>query len=435
MEWTYIALQLNPSMSLFFWTVKAKEHSDKVSPLVAFDKPNTPPTKLDTPSKGNGKNSILDKEAVWVELSSKPLVVEVDEDFENPYSKFQSAVEKEDLDGASHGQSLDVLLAERTYYPAGSLAPQWIDTLERRPGASMNREALFPTTHGKRKFFEFAKFEPELFTTVTETERPSPAFNGEIKCAGTGKTMWDEIATYVLFSIIHSFFEKNQGEDKTHYFGTKRIFYDAIPVGYGLMGMANVGFFVCMEVVGKAFITPCTKPFFIGSKDHQEVVNNLPKFEGKYQNVFTLDCTEKIFEQCDKLKEKSVVTKKPTKDGQFWKVIRYNAFPPSYFRRLHFVYSRYKALSPEELQNHHLLPAELLYGELEVSIRTEFLSGYRPGRTTDMESTETMTKIAKAIAYLAESKLLYTDLRPENFMIKDVVEKKSRQIREWVKGI
>lgn len=76
---------------------------------------------------------------------------------------------------------------------------------------------------------------------------------------------------------------------------------------------------------------------------------------------------------CDTLQEKSVVTKKKARDDMFWKIIRYDAFPTSYFRRLHLVYSKYKALDASELKRNNLLPAQLLYGELEVAVRTELL--------------------------------------------------------------
>jgi len=115
---------------------------------------------------------------------------------------------------------------------------------------------------------EFANFEPELFTQVADNERPAPAFHGVVKSAGTGKEMFDEIANNVLFSVIDSFFQPNDN-------GFDRLFYEEVSVGFGIMGMAGVDYLVCMEVVGRAFISPCSKPLFIGGNDHHEAINNL----------------------------------------------------------------------------------------------------------------------------------------------------------------
>lgn len=335
-----------------------------------------------------------------MELSDAPLVVTIGDRFENPYSTFAHS--------ASEEFDIALLLSEKTFYKSASLAPSWILSSPRSDGAKMNREAVFPNTMGTRSFFEFANFEPELFTVVNESERPAPAFNGEIKSAGTGRVMWDEIANHVLFSVIDSFFRENQ--DSSY-----RIFYENVPIGFGLMGMAGVGYFVCMEVVGKAFITPCTKPFFIGSKDHEQAIEGLPR--EKYKNSYSLNCDQEIFRQCDKLRDKSVVTGRKANDGKFWKIIRFDAFSPSYFRRMHKVYSQYQKLKTDDLQNHSLLPAQLLYGEFEVAVRTDFLEGYRSGEIVDMEDSVIMRMVAKAVVFLARSGLLYTDLRPPNFMV------------------
>jgi len=328
------------------------------------------------------------------------VVVHTAEDFQNPYSKF-----------FKESNDLAVLLSEKTYYAEASLAPSWIEPNLREANAKQNRSAVFPGTDGKRKFLEFAEFEPGLFTRVSTDKRPNPGFNGEIKSAGTGRVMFDEVASYVLFSIIDSYFTNNQEE-------SCRIFYENVPIGFGLMGMAGVGYLVCMEVIGKAFVTPCSQPFFIGSNEHKQTIKDLSKWADQAKDTRVLNCSHQVFAKCSKLGEKSVVTKtKLPGDDKFWKVIRYDAFPADYFRRLHKVYSKYMNLDDSELKENNLLPAELLYGELEVAICTDFLEGYRTGTDLDMKNPDTMGQVATAIAFLARNGMLYTDLRPENFMV------------------
>lgn len=214
---------------------------------------------------------------------------------------------------------------------------------------------------------EFANFELELFTKVADGLRPAPAFNGILKSAENGEVMFDEISTYVLFGIIDSFFRDNRD---------KHIFYETVPVGYGIMGMASVGYLVCMEVIGEAFITPCSKPFFISSTEHTKAINDIPGCKDYLKKRHTLDCSQQLFEACSKLNDKSVVTKAMAKDGMFWKVIRFDAFSAKYFAQMFKVYSKYMELNESDLKTHNLLPAQLLYGELEVAIRTGFLQDF-----------------------------------------------------------
>jgi len=90
-----------------------------------------------------------------------------------------------------------------------------------------------------------------------------------------------------------------------------------------------------------------------------------------------------------------------------------------YFRRLHKVYSKYKGQTDSDLRSHNLLPARLLYGECEVAIRMEFLDNYRPVIERDLEDESKMEHVARAIVFLARQGLLYTDIKPQNFMISE----------------
>ena len=98
-------------------------------------------------------------------------------------------------------------------------------------------------------------------------------------------------------------------------------------------------------------------------------------------------------------------------------MIRYDAYDAGWFRNLHSVYSKYQRLNKEELTLHHLVPARLLYGELDVAVRMNFLKDVRECSETDMNDIDVMKHVAAAVRYLGRNRLLFTDLRPPNILV------------------
>jgi hypothetical protein len=377
---------------------KSIEDADDIVELVKIDEIPRNPEQLSTPSK-NDDRSILMKKCVIVECEGLPLSITVPRGYkQNPYSKQRN----EELDG----EDISKLLGESYFYGVASQAPSWIDIIRRGKDAKQNRTAIFPDTDGGRKYVSFANFEPEFFARVKKDEIPSPPFNGEIKSAGSGTDMFDEIANYVLFGIIDSFFQDNSN--------SKRRFYENVPVGYGLMAMAHVGYLVCLELIGKAFLTPCSNPFFLGSLEHETAINGLKQNKELYNTFHILDYSQKLFQSCTLKKDKIFFTKTRTEDGFFWKIIRYDAFEGRNFQSFYHVYQQYQILTEADLQENHLIPAKLLFGELELAVRMPFLA---ISIRANLEDEAMMQYVAVAIKYLGEHKLLYTDLREPNILV------------------
>ena len=108
--------------------------------------------------------------------------------------------------------------------------------------------------------------EPELYTSSAAGH---PAFGGELKSAGTGQALYNELLTYVLFGMLRSLFPA----------GPTQRFYTQPPIGYSIAAFPHCGYLLGVEWIGKLLLYPISEPFFLGSDAHKAAVDALPDIE------------------------------------------------------------------------------------------------------------------------------------------------------------
>ena len=116
---------------------------------------------------------------------------------------------------------------------------------------------------------------PELCAAALPGET-RPVFQGEVKSVdpqALGQALY-----CVLIAITGEFFPARAAavagaaaEEG------RRVFYAAPPVGFALLAFAHVGYFISVEMVGKALVAPASQPFFLGSAQHTAAAAALPQ--------------------------------------------------------------------------------------------------------------------------------------------------------------
>jgi len=213
------------------------------------------PVTVASPSKANA-NHLIDQGFVHFESELPPVFVQVAEDYANCFAVLMQREMKPPFKG---------LLEEATYYPSGTMfAPSWIHVVQQPKafdGDKLSVEAVFQGMSFTRPMLTYsAIIEPELFITVKHESRGCAGFNSEMKSVPTA-TLFEEMAQYVALSMTHSYFNV---EDPAC------VYYTIPPVGYGLVGMGNVGYLLVLEWIGKIFMTPLSATsFFMESRQHQ----------------------------------------------------------------------------------------------------------------------------------------------------------------------
>lgn len=211
-------------------------------------------------------------------------------------------------------------------------------------------------------------------------------------------------------------------------------YYDAPPVSYCLVGLPFVGFFIAVEWVGKLHATIASDPFFVGTKQQEEMARQLPMRDaGPYMDV-PLDggCWASQRAAADVMGK--VYTTKPMVNDQgdfrFYKVVPCMAFdreaadelsaplPSMMFRWLFSTYRRYEQILADagDTVPSMLVPAALRFGAFSVLVDMPFVAG-RDGVEADFQDPEIIEALADVVVWLAHRGLLYYDLRPANIRI------------------
>lgn len=98
-----------------------------------------------------------------------------------------------------------------------------------------------------------------------------PAFGGEIK--SVDKYMCGQMLYYLHMDMARIFFPAAKGRLPP------RNFYTRPPVGFALLAFPHVAYYVAVELVGKAMVSPASEPFFLRSLRHAEAAAALPNIE------------------------------------------------------------------------------------------------------------------------------------------------------------
>jgi hypothetical protein len=314
---------------------------------------------------------------------------------------------------------------EHELYELATFAvPSCITAETRSAGAKKNAEALY----GPRSQFELPghfqlplRCEPELFTRVKAPG--DPAFTGEQK--SQPEATMNEITTYLALGMMDSNFRVDERRG--------RRFHAAPPVGYALVGMAQCGYLVGAEWVGKLLIYPLSQPFFLGSPEHAAAVRALDtKPLGADGVVVISDDESATWCTYPATGTPRVLwTHTPTQDGRFWKVIESVAFDDhpeggaARLRSLFRVHAAYAAAlaaadaTPADPPPPALVSARLCYGAFALLVDMPYVGEHSAVESQLAAGGSMLDAIAAAVGWLARRGLLYIDLRAPNVRCTD----------------
>ena len=162
------------------------------------------------------------------------------------------------------------LMSEKTFYAlAVSSLPAHIAA--RAGAAQASAQNVFGAGALRTSRWTFnGACKPELATAAGLDDGKRPAFVGELK--SVDRLMLGQALYYALMAITGAFFPAAHG-------GTEpgaRVFYASPPLACALLAFPHVGYFVAVEMVGKALVSPASQPFFLGSAEHAAAVAARP---------------------------------------------------------------------------------------------------------------------------------------------------------------
>ena len=332
-----------------------------------------------------------------------------------------------------YGQEKDM------YSLATFCVPDCITAQERSPGAKLNAEALF----GPREEFEVPLHiqlplgcEPELFVRVKQPG--DPAFAGELKSLPKGTI--NEVVTYVTLGMMDSCFRVGERRG--------RRFHAAPPVGYALVAMAQCGYLVGAEWVGKLLLYPLSQPFFLGSPEHAAAVRALDTTPLRADSAVVLSDEDGATWRTHPATGVPHVlwTHTPTRGGRFWKVIESDAFDDhpeggcARLRALFRVHSAYAAAlaaanaasASADAPPPALVPARLCHGAFALLVDMPFMGQRNAEESHLEEGGQVLDAVAAAIGWLARRSLLYIDLRAPNVRCTDATAGGEQPEHTWL---
>ena len=284
---------------------------------------------------------------------------------------------------------------------------------------------------------------PELATVARVRGDTRPVFVGELKPVDRG--MLGQSLYYALMALTGAFFPAPAGGGGGGGGGDgapgARVFYAAPPLAFALLAFPHVGYFVAVELVGKALVSPASQPFFLGSAEHAAAVAALPS-AARGAPVWRYDSGARWLSAPGALAPPAVAWA-VCGDGKFRKLVRADARSPARWAEMHAAYAALgelwaatdAAAAPAALVH----GTRLLYGAHEALVEMDAVAGRA---ATDEEATGSpaaaaaaaaaggsgggggaggvLRAIAEAVAWLAAHAILYTDLRGPNVLIDEV---------------
>lgn len=275
---------------------------------------------------------------------------------------------------------------------------------------------------------------PEL---LTSSRIFHPGFNGEVKSAiSRGEQtpkMFDELLTYVFLGTAASLFGNVPA-------GHRR-FFSYPPVGFGLAAFPHVGYLVAVEWIGKLFVSVVSRPFFLGSPEHEAAIAALPDrdYSGdvvdlrlgdvRVQSWSALAGTASTLAAPPSVLWSDESSRGPGGDEIFFKIVLCSAFGPAYFERMFEAYGSLAEAFNEDKESDplpaSLVPARLLFGAGEVCVTMPWVGGRDAVEADLAEGGCAVLPVAEAIAWLARRGLVYVDLRPPNVRIEEKEEEEA----------
>ena len=269
-----------------------------------------------------------------------------------------------------------------------------------------------------------------------------PVFQGEV--ASVDSQVLGQALYYVLIAMAGAFFPARAAAAAGAAAEEgRRVFYAAPPVGFALLAFAHVGYFVSVEMVGKALVAPASQPFFLGSAQHAAAAAALPQ-EPRGAPVWEMDGALRWTSAAPPAAAAApqepplppAVTWCTSPSGVFRKLVRADARSAQEWSELYAAYGRLAQLQAAEAHTPASLVqgVRLLLGAHEALVEMRAVVGRE---ATNDEATggagaaaagaaaaaaaprpDVLEAVAEAVAWLAARCLLYTDLRGPNVVVR-----------------
>jgi hypothetical protein len=352
----------------------------------------------------------------------------------------------------SPARAAENLMHEATYYRlAVSALPAHVRTYE----AQTSARKVFGDCALRLPRWTFSGFcMPEL-CAAAQVGETRPVFQGEVKSVDShalGQALY-----YVLIAMTGVFFPARAAAVAgAAALEGHRVYYAAPPVGFALLAFAHVGYFISVEMVGKALVAPVSQPFFLGSAQHAAAAAALPQ-EPRGAPVWEMDGTLLWTPAAPPAAAASggggggdggggggrpqepplppAVTWCTSPSGVFRKLVRADARSALEWSELYAAYEKLAQLQATVAP----MPASLvrgvrlLLGAHEVLVEMRAVEGRE---ATNDEATgggggaggaaaaaaprpDVLEAVAEAMAWLAARCLLYTDLRGPNVVVRE----------------
>ena len=355
--------------------------------------------------------------------------------------------------GVAHtpARAAESLMDEATFYRlAVSALPAHVVAYEAQVSA---RKAFGDCALRLPRWTFSGRCKPELCAAARPGET-RPVFQGEVKSVDSqvlGQALYN-----VLMAMAGAFFPSRAAavagaaaEEG------RRVFYAAPPAGFALLAFAHVGYFISVEMVGKALVAPASQPFFLGSAQHATAAAALPQ-EPRGAPVWEMDGALRWTSAAPPAAASGGGDgggggggggrqQEPplppaitwcTSNGTFRKLVRADARGAQEWSELYAAYAKLAQLQAAAAAAAAPMPAalvpdvRLLLGAHEALVEMRAVEGRE---ATNDEATggeepaaaaaapprpDVLDAVAEAVAWLAARCLLYTDLRGPNVMVR-----------------
>lgn len=305
------------------------------------------------------------------------------------------------------------MFKESIYYPlAVAFLPSFAEHFG-EPTGDMTAEALFGKEVSKTVHATFPlECKPELHVRgKAEKGKYGPAFNGEGKSAT--RPLLEQLTLYVVMDMVRIFFPATKTRDGDYESGSRRYFYKP-PVGYGLLFVGHVGYYVAVEWVGKFFVSIVTQPFILGSDEHKTAATLLEDVE--YEPPMELPTID-WFTTPQGARDHNAVYWGVHGDT-FYKLMHHSARSADKMESMYRVYALLAELSADTSMPAAVVRGcRLMYGTHEVLVKMPAVKGTHPDDEDCVKEGTILNAITAAIVWLALHRIVYVDVRGPNVFV------------------
>ena len=356
----------------------------------------------------------------FVALVGAPVSMPVDASLQPTFERLLSAA------GGARGMGSEPCF----YRLATSCLPTFAEAVG-EPGGDMTAAALFSASAMRTRVWTFPGCKPELHLRAAAGRAGQPAlcpgFNGEVKSTASDRAL-EQAAFYATMDMVRVFFPAPPaGADTAAALAAaaakkRRLFYALPPTAFALVALPHVAYYLALEWVGKVLVSPVSQPFFLGSPQHAAAAGALHQHPYTAPVALEVQAAGPLWLTAPG--DKREVSAWCVDGDTFRKLVRGDARSGEGFAALHAAYAVLAEALPRAPPSLRLpSSARLLYGEHEVLVEMPAVAGAARRAATEGElgaeggDGRLLPAVARAVAWLARQRLVYTDLRAPNVLV------------------